>query len=216
MPLPDVTSSPPAPVGALVSRRRMIPVALLTAALLTGALAACSSKEKPPACPRVAVLNGAGTLTRFAPGGGRDILDMDFEAEIADVVSACRDQKRDGNPISVVVVAPVLVANRGPANQDRQARFNYFVSVVDGSETILTKQIFPIAMDFSGSRNRVVLRDDDPPITIDVPNPQKIGARGYEILVGFQLTQEEIDYNRKRAASGDVGGALIQPPGSVQ
>lgn len=181
-------------------------------------VAACSSgKDIAPACPRVAVLNGAGSLTRFAPGPGRDILDIDFQADITDVVSACRDdQKRDGKPISLVALAPVLVASRGPANQDRQARFSYFVSVIDSGQNILNKAIYPVQIDFSGNHNRVVLRDDDPPITVDVPNAKGAAARSYEILVGLQLTQDEIDYNRKRAGAGDVGGALIQAPGSVQ
>jgi hypothetical protein len=187
---------------------------MLAASLATG----CSSgKDVAPACPRVAVLNGAGSLTRFGPGSGRDILDVDFQAEMADVVSACRDdQKRDGRPISLVALAPVLIASRGPANHDRQARFSYFVSVIDSGQQILTKQIFPVEIDFSDNRNRVVLRDDNPPITVDVPNAKGSGARAYEILVGFQLTQDEIDYNRKRAGGGDVGGALIQAPGSIQ
>ncbi len=189
----------------------------MLALLATSLGTACSSKDVAPACPRVAVLNGAGSLTRFAPGPGRDLLDVDFQADMADLVSACRDkQAPDGKPITVVALAPVLVANRGPANRDHQARFSYFVSVVDSGQQILTKQIFPIEIDFSGNRNRVVLRDDDPPITVDVPNPKGVGARGYEILLGFQLTQDEIDYNRKRAAGGDVGGALIREPGPIQ
>ena len=190
-----------------------VAVALAAASLAT----ACSSKDVAPACPRVAVLNGASSLTRFASGPGRDLLDIDFQADIADLVSACRDdQKRDGKPITLVALAPVLVASRGPANADRQARFSYFVSVVDGDQQILTKQIFPVEIDFSGNRNRVVLRDDDPPITVDMPNSKGVGARSYEILVGFQLTQDEIDYNRKRAAGGGVGGALIREPGPIQ
>ena len=215
MPLPDDTYFPPAPARALFRRRRgrMAAVVLLAASLA----AACASKDVAPACPRVAVLNSAGSLTRFAPGSGRDILDIDFQADMADVVSACRDnQTRDGRPITLVALAPVLVASRGPANRDHQARFSYFVSVIDSGQQILTKQIFPVEIDFTGNRNRVVLRDDNPLITVDVPNAKGVGARGYEILVGFQLTQDEIDYNRKRAAGGDVGSALIKGPGPIQ
>lgn len=214
--MPEVTHCPPPPAPAgshRRGRRRGVFLLLLAAAALAG----CASKDVAPACPRVAVLNSAGSLTRFAPGPGRDILDIDFQADMGDVVSACRDdQSRNDRPVSLVVLAPVLIASRGPANRDHQARFSYFVSVVDSGQQILTKQIFPVEIDFSGNRNRVVLRDDDPPITVDVPNPKGVGARAYEILVGFQLTQDEIDYNRKRAAAADVGGALIPEPGSIQ
>lgn len=187
-------------------------------AICASALAAgCSSgRDKAPACPDVAVVSDASTITRFAPGPGRDILDMDLQAEIADLVSACKDkEKRDGNPVAKVVVAPVIVASRGPANQDRTPRLQYFVSVVDSNQQILQKQIYDLPIDFTENRTRVIIRDDDPPIVVDVPNA-KGAARGYQILVGFQLTPEELSYNRERRSTGAAPGALTGPTGQLQ
>jgi hypothetical protein len=186
-------------------------------ALAAAALAACTSKEPPPACPRVAVVGAAASLTRFAAGPGRDLTDVDFQASIVDLVSACRDTgTRGAQPMAKLMVAPVLVIDRGPANTSRQASFAYFVSVVDPDQRILNKQTFPVAVGFPGNRNRVVLRDDDPPIFVDVPNPQGAGAREYEILVGIQLDQSEIDYNLRQAGGGTPAGALIREPGPIE
>lgn len=190
-----------------------------TAAMVAAAaLAGCSSKEPPPpACPRVAVLNGTGSLTRFAPGSGRDLTDVDFEASLVDLVSACKDkQEKNGRPIAKVMLAPVFVVDRGPTNTSRKATFAYFVSVIDAQQQILNKQTFAVDIDFAGNRNRVVRRDDDPPIVVDVPDPKGVGARGYEILVGFQLDRDEIEHNLRQAGSGTPAGALIREPGPIQ
>lgn len=189
-------------------------------ALVAGAAAlatSCASdKDKAPACPDVAVVADASTVTRFAPGNGRDLLDVDLQAEIADLLSACKDkEKRDGNPVAKVTVAPVIVVNRGPANQNRTPRLQYFVSVVDDNQRILQKQIYDLAVTFTENSSRVVIRDDDPPIVVDVPNASA-AARGYQILVGFQLTAEELAYNRSRGSGGVAPGTLTRSFGPIQ
>lgn len=191
--------------------------ATVAVALAAQLVAGCSSKEPPPSCPRVAVLAGTGSLTRFGPGGGRDLTDVDFQASIVDVATACRDiGKKSDRPVAKVLVAPIILTDRGPANSSRQADFAYFVSVVDVEQRILNKRTFPVRIDFPGNRSRVVLRDDDPPIVIEVPNPTGVGARGYEIIVGIQLDRDEIDYNLQQAAGRTPGGALIREPGPIQ
>ena len=84
------------------------------ALLLVGAamLAGCSSDRKK-VCPRVAVLSEAGSLTRFAPGPGRDILDIDFQAEIGDLITSCEYPPAKGNRRVVVEMAPVFVVEQG-------------------------------------------------------------------------------------------------------
>lgn len=198
----------------LLSRTR---TAGLIAAIIPALAVGCSSgRDKAPACPDVAVVSDASTITRFAPGPGRDILDIDLQAEIADLVTACKDKdRRDGSPVAKVVVAPVIVANRGAANQNRTPRLSYFVSVVDANKQILQKQIFDLPIDFTENRTRVVIRDDDPPIIVDVPNA-KADARGYQILVGFQLTPDELTYNRERRGASIAPGTLTRQPGQLE
>ena len=198
--------------------RRPAVAAVLAAAVLTAMVAACSSdRDLAPACPDTSVVSDASTITRFGPGPGRDLLNVDLQAEIADLVTACNDKKkRDGVPVAEVVLAPVIVASRGPANQNRTPTLRYFVSVVDANQQILQKQTFDLRLDFTENRTRLVIRDDDPPIKVYVPNRKGAGARGYQVLVGFQLTQEELTYNRDRGASGVAPGALTRQSRPIQ
>lgn len=169
---------------------------VLLAAL--GLLAAgCMGNKKMDVCPRVAVVGDASSLTRFRPGPGRDILDIDFQANMTDVRAACEypDKKAERREV-VVQVAPVLVFSRGAANGDRKAQATYFVSVVRNAE-VLTKQEFVAAVDFVGNRSRVLFNDTEPPITIDIPLSYKAAEYEYEVLLGLQLTPEELEETRK-------------------
>ena len=173
------------------------PLLILVATVLVAvALAACSSDKKPNLCPRVAALSEGTSLTRFVAGPGRDILDIDFQAEIADLVATCEYPDRSGARTVVVQVAPVFVLSRGAANTDRRVSFTYFISVVR-DEQILSKQQFQIDSGFAGNRSRVVVVDDQPPITVDIPLAFRTAEYEYEIIVGFQLTPEELAYNQR-------------------
>jgi hypothetical protein len=174
---------------------------LLIALLMVPMTAGCSwTEKKTEVCPRVAVLSEAGSLTRYVAGSGTDILDIDFQGEITDLVAQCEFPDVKGTRQVLVQLAPVFVLSRGAANTDRKIDFAYFVSVVRNEE-ILSKQIFKVASEFARNRSRVVLKDDDPPIDIDIPLPYRAAEYEYEILVGFQLTPEELRRNQASRGS---------------
>lgn len=163
-------------------------------------LAACSGDDAPDyGCPRITVMQDAASLTRFV-GASRDLLDVDYQVQIADFLAGC--QYEAGVDGVAVAVAPVIVVDRGPANRDRQAAVEYFVSVVRGGNAILNKQVFATTVAFEGNRGRVVLREDDAPIVIDLPGSPATAVRDYDIILGLQLTEGELDYNMRRRSDG--------------
>lgn len=166
--------------------------------VLAGALAllGCGSTPEPPVCPPVSVISEAATLTRFAPGRGSDLLDVDFRAEVADLRSGCVYAKEDSGASKLVVaLASTIIATRGPANENRKADFQYFVSVLGADRTILNKQLFPVNIVFPGNNTRMETVQDDPPVSIDLPSGDG-GDERYDILLGLQLSEEELHYNR--------------------
>lgn len=168
-----------------------------TILLGTATLAACSSSSDEPnyGCPPITVMQDAASLTRFA-GTGRDLLDVDYQAQIADLLMGCKytDDKRG----VIIGVAPVIIVDRGPANHDRKALIEYFVSVVEYGTTIVSKQQFTTAVNFDGNRTRVLLREDDPAVSIDLPVPPQNAARDYDIVIGLQLSASELEYNMRQ------------------
>ena len=61
------------------------PIALSGCAGFTEAL----TKKKPPPCPPIYILSDASHITKYRPGTGRDLTDVDMEAEIIAYKGQC-------------------------------------------------------------------------------------------------------------------------------
>ncbi|MEX1206447.1 MAG: hypothetical protein WEB85_14480, partial [Dongiaceae bacterium] len=109
--------------------------------LLSGlVLAACTMFQEagpPIPCPRAVTVADAASLTRF-DDAGRDLTDVLFEAEIAQIASAC---EYDEGAVDVTVQVQ-FVALRGPADRERRGDFAYFVAIADAGQTILVRESF--------------------------------------------------------------------------
>lgn len=154
--------------------------------------AACGSDEGPRfACPQAVLVGDAAQLTRFQ-GPGRDLTDVDFEASIEPPAIGC---SFDEDEFAVVGDLQLrFIASRGPADDDRTARFEYFVAVATAvGRRIIAREEFGLSVPFEGNRTRVVAIEElSPRIPI---NANETGAE-YRLYVGFKLTPEELDYNR--------------------
>ena len=171
-----------------------------TAALsLLASLAACGggslSDAFPPACPRAAILSDAGSIIRYrpqAPPGGQDLTDMTLEGRIIGVSGKCERESR--TKLGVTISARMRLA-RGPAAQGRTVEVPYFVAVTEG-QRILDKQVATVRADFPRNADQVRLSTDETHLTLPISR-EKSGS-AYDVLVGFQLTPEELARNRQR------------------
>jgi hypothetical protein len=178
-----------------------IPSGLAAAGIAAVALwsSSCSSTpDAPLVCPEVALVSDAMTITRFLPGRGEDITDVDFAAELTDIDSRCTFVGGgDQDQTVVVALAPAITAVRGPANADRKATIDYLVSVTDQDQNILSVQRFPVSVEFVGNRSRATVTDNDPPVTVAIPLAPERSPEDYQIFVAFQLAPQELEYNRR-------------------
>ena len=152
-------------------------------------------------CPRVSILADAATITRFKEGGGRDLIDVDFKGAFTGFRGSCGydiDEDTDSGTLSLDL-AVAMDLERGPANRSREIRIEYFISVTDSSKKVLNKEIFDVKVTFPG--NRTVLKwseNPDDPVILNIP--LFAGERGQDfiIFVGFQLSPDELLYNRRQ------------------
>ncbi len=171
-------------------------LALLAAPLLAAACDTLSSIDfspepvVPPPCPRAVVGEGAGRLTRF-DGGGKDPTNVVFEAEIADLAGSC---VYDDEEIEVDLQIQI-VAGRGPAAADDSARFNYFVAVARTDKAILAREAFDAVIELSGNQTRNEILEE---IEQTIPIPEGGSGGNLVIVVGFELTPDELDFNRQQ------------------
>jgi hypothetical protein len=181
--------------------------AMMVVACVVG-LSGCSSmvddamfwrKKVPEPCPRVTVLQDAAQLTKFRVGPGRDLIDVLFEANVSDVLSTCYYDVDYESRAGLITahVATVISAQRGPADTERLADLKYFVAVVDNNKDIIQKSVFPMKLAFPGNLTRNSVRDES--VDLEITTDGRTDGRDYEIYIGFQLSREEMAYNRKQA-----------------
>jgi len=168
------------------------------AAVVSGmAVAACGmvgEKKPPPPCPPIFVLKDAGKLRSFKPGPGRDLTDVSFDAEIVDFRAVCVYSKDKSKAnISLTLVFEIL---RGPANADRKAEFTYFVAIPKFHPAPQGKNDFRLAGEFPENSTRLRAGDE---VRLQIPFIAGEPLDDYAVYLGFQLTREQLDYNRQGA-----------------
>ena len=147
-------------------------------------------------CPPVSILPEASSITRYIKGKRRTILDLDFSGKITGIEGKCfYDYDKDRGTVEINVVTKFKV-KRGPANKSQQAEFQYFASVVNNEGKVLEKQSFPYSIKFSKKRSWA--KDEDSPIELTIPIKGGKIRKKFTVFVGFQLSQEELEFNRRQ------------------
>jgi hypothetical protein len=164
-------------------------------ALLLPVLATCgpATNEFPPACPNPAFLRDLSDLVRYNPASqGRDLTDLVVRARLTALNGRCEE----ASPTLLETAVQVnLELFRGPAMVGRKVEVPIFLAVLEG-DTIVNKQIFPVVFEFPSNVDRATITT--PPVALGLPiTPEKSGA-AYGLIVGFQLTPEELATNRRR------------------
>ena len=153
------------------------------------ALSACADSASTPACPVVAKLPDADRLTRFS-GSGHDLTDVAFEARIGDVSATC-DYDESGYDVTAKVQ---FLGTRGPAVAAaagvEQGSFGYFVAIVDSTSKVLARQEFDSNFQFQAKTRSGVVEELEQKI------PPSSGTAPYTIFIGFQLSPDELAFNR--------------------
>lgn len=152
-------------------------------------------KETRP-CPKVSILADAATVTVFRDGPGRDLTDIVHQGEIVGFAGACLydTDKATGDGKLEVELSLDLAAVRGPADTSRRAALRYFVSLTDAALTVLTRETYDVAAEFPGNRTQAKIEKQ--PIYMTLPIKKGQTGNDFHVFVGFQLTRDQLDYNR--------------------
>ncbi|CAM3615529.1 hypothetical protein [Thalassospira profundimaris] len=164
---------------------------------LGGLLSACGGgnpfEEQPvPVCPAAYLPKDTAKLVQFS-GAGRDLTDVIVEAEFTGYLGDCGydldDKELD------VIISPIITAELGPAAQNRNVQFKYFVALRDPNGAFIQKSVFDVNMAFADNLNMARIRDEQ--VTLSVPLDDVWTGPDYEIYLGFQLSADQLEYNRR-------------------
>lgn len=171
-----------------IGPRRLV-IGVVAAALLV--LAGCA-KESPTVCPVLGVLGKASSVTKFGPGGGQAPENVSWQAEIANADLDCvyTTDLLDEMEVNMRVN---MIGRHGPAGGPDTARVEYFVVITDRTGTIVTKKIFPATINFGGQQQVAITEEIWQLYRLETGG----GGSLYEVWVGFQLSDDEVEYNRR-------------------
>jgi hypothetical protein len=196
LPLPSAAGCRrlPAPARRFSSTAVFAPAlaAIAATALVLGGCSMFSKDKTDLACPKVGILSDAAKVTLFRPGSGNGQTDVVAHAVVGDYTGSCTYDETG----VTIDISLALVAERGPALTGTQIPLSYFVAISKPDGSIATKQVFATTVDFPGNAPRAGSREGLQP---HIPLPKGQDARGYGVLVGFQLTPDQLAYNRKTA-----------------
>src|SRR5687767_11815847 len=140
------------PLSARGVARAAASVAVLAAVAVTSGCGMFGKSAPLPPCPPVAIVGETAKLVKFRPGPGRDLTDVEYEAEISDFQGKCDYDKRGAN-IDITIAFTIA---RGPAMASQQAQFDYFVAIPKYLPSNAGKRVFPVAVKFDTSAQRGV------------------------------------------------------------
>ena len=125
----------------------------IAALAVMAALAGCERNPllvKRSACPAVAIPNFAGDVTLFQAGDSRDASAIDVVATITNLRGACDNgADRIGTNVSFDVVA-----RRTSPRGARLVSLPFFASVVQGGNTLISKQLGAVTLNFADGELR--------------------------------------------------------------
>ncbi len=164
----------------------------LAAALLAG----CSSGEEAVSalCPTGGIVPDANLIVLFRDGPGRDVTDVLVQGQVVDMKITCEYAKgRNARPAVTLDLQIAFAAERGPAERTRKASLPYFVAIVDGERNIVAKENFNADFEWTDNRPRTGRVDQWEP---RIPLRSNFDGPSFQVLVGFQLTAEQVAWNR--------------------
>jgi hypothetical protein len=207
------------------ARAALIPLGLAACSTPNGQITDTGITATRSACPAVAIPAATGDITLFNPANSRDSSAIDVVANITNLRSTCDEsgnnivttvtfdvhaQRRDGRGAREVVLPYFVVAVQGGTQVQSKSVSRVGLSFADGalrasSRGSATGSVTRAAVTLPADITAQITRrrkPGDPSAAIDpLSDPavrEAVRKASFEMLVGFQLTEEQLAYNATR------------------
>jgi hypothetical protein len=167
-------------------RRALVPGALVLG--LAGCFGSTESTGKL-VCPTPLIapdLDAAASLR----AGGSGPADIRYGIRFMSVKTNCRTEKIGLSADTHVT----FVAARSDQTVSH-GEFAYFVAVADTQRNILTKKEYTVSFDFVPRQKQLQISDQ---VAVGLPLRDLSDGAKYIIIVGLQLSPEQLDFNRRQ------------------
>ncbi|GAN00128.1 hypothetical protein U91I_03793 [alpha proteobacterium U9-1i] len=143
-------------------------------------------------CPLAAVLYDNSRLVAFDTPGTERYASITHTGELTGVRSLCRYV--DADPINMTMEID-MAFGRGPAATSDRQTYRYWVAVARRGRMPIEKVYFDIDVRFPRGQTVVTRTEEIERIQIPRANAD-VSGENFEVLVGFELTPEQLQFNR--------------------
>jgi hypothetical protein len=143
-------------------------------------------------CPLMGVLYDNARIVDFAAAGQERYANIEFTGEMQGVRGLCRYV--DADPITMSIDID-MAFGRGPAATADRQTYRYWVAVTRRGVAPIEKAYFDVDVRFRGDEAVVTRTERIERIVIPRATPD-LSGENFEILIGFDLTPEQLQFNR--------------------
>jgi hypothetical protein len=143
-------------------------------------------------CPLMGVLYDNSRQVNFAGADNRRYANITFTGEMQGVRGLCRYVEDDPITMSMEID---MAFGRGPAATADRQTYRYWVAVTRRGRAPIEKAYFDV--DVRWNRGEAVVTRTEQIERIVIPRANaEVSGENFEILVGFELTPEQLQFNR--------------------
>lgn len=146
-------------------------------------------------CPLMGVLYDSSRVVAFASDDNRRYSNIEYTAEMQGIRGLCRYVAADPITMSIEVD---MAFGRGPAAEGQSQTYRYWVAVARRGRAPIEKAYFDVDVRWDRGESVVTRTERIEHIVIPRATPETSGEN-FEVLVGFELTPEQLQFNRDGA-----------------
>lgn len=146
-------------------------------------------------CPVVEIVDELRMMTEFSNYASPMPENLISEIRINSIESQCFEEQ-DKIRAQMTIMMEGRIGPEGRDQPQDQANFAYpyFVAVSDEQNAILAKEVFGVSLGFTAGQENVSQIEV---INQTIPK-EELQEKPLKLLIGFQLTQEQFEYNKFR------------------
>ena len=174
------------PIKLLVQKMIRFIIPILFIGLTFGCM---SSSNETAYCPQVGIVSDLDRLTEIETRDIGSTANILFDSRIQRLGGAC---KMSGGGVTVSTVFELFSKLSG-YDTPADVHLAYLVATVDPNGRILAKEVYQTKIAYSDGMETVRKKEE---VVVFIPSRVKTNLRGYKILIGFELTESQLQYNK--------------------
>lgn len=151
--------------------------------------------QSSPDCPRVSAMPELARVTQFAEDGVNDPATILSETVLTKLDSSCIVTESTINlDIMLNFTSTLGTAGLRQAQVSASYAHPYFIAVVSPQGKIIAKDVFALSPLFTSGQKEVFSSER---LQQTIPITDVVAPGQYQVMVGFQLSETELAYNRR-------------------